>query len=67
MADPFLIAQAFVSHIKACYPDDAAIVFCYGSQSRGTARVDSDIDICFIPATARGSRASTSFILDGIG
>jgi predicted nucleotidyltransferase len=67
MADPFKIAEAFVSHIKSRYPDDIAVVFYYGSQSRGTASPDSDIDICLIPSAERGWQADTSFIIDGVG
>lgn len=67
MDDMWAIADAFVRRIRTRLPDDVAIVFAYGSQARGTAHPDSDLDLCLIPATEQGAAAAISFVLDGIG
>jgi len=66
MFNVFDVSSALVAHIEQHYPDDIAIVACYGSYVQGTANPKSDLDFFFIPATSDGYRASIQFIIDGI-
>lgn len=61
------VAAALVEWTRQTFPEDIALIACYGSFVRGTARPDSDLDFFFIPATERGYDASMQFILSGVG
>jgi predicted nucleotidyltransferase len=62
----FHVADALVSHIKANYPDDIAVIAYYGSYAQGTATRRSDLDFFFIPSTNKGYQASIQFIINDI-
>ncbi len=63
----FEVANILVDYARKEYPRDIAIIAVYGSQIRGTARPNSDIDMFYIPAAERGYKASFQFILNGVG
>jgi hypothetical protein len=62
----FDVSDALVNHIRANFPQDVAIIACYGSYVHGTATSRSDLDFFFIPAAPAGYKASVQFIIDDI-
>lgn len=66
MVDVFAVADLWVQRIRNHYPQDVAIVGYYGSYLQGRATERSDLDVFFIPATAKGKEVELQFILNGI-
>lgn len=65
--DKAAIVDALLGRLEAEFPDDIAIMACYGSYITGMPTRVSDIDFYFIPSTPRGYRMSYQFIIGGIG
>jgi hypothetical protein len=67
MPDLAAVAEVLVERVRTWYPQDVAIIACYGSYVQGRATATSDLDIFFIPRTPRGLEASLQFVLDDVG
>lgn len=65
--DKLKILNALLDMLEAGFPEDIAIVACYGSYVTGVPTNVSDIDFYFIPSTPRGYQMSYQFIVDRIG
>jgi len=61
------ILKAIVKNIENNYPNDIAILLCYGSYVTKCHNRLSDIDFCFVPKNDKGKEVSKQFIIDGIG
>ncbi|MHB8071223.1 MAG: nucleotidyltransferase domain-containing protein [Candidatus Cryosericum sp.] len=67
MPDLAAVAELLVDRVRTFYPQDVAIIACYGSYVQGRATATSDLDIFFIPRTPRGLEAALQFLLEGVG
>lgn len=67
MPDLAAVTELLVDRVRKLYPQDVAVIACYGSYVQGRATVTSDVDIFFIPRTPRGWEASLQFVLEGVG
>lgn len=61
------IVEVLLAGIRTDFPQDIAIMACYGSWVTGTSTPVSDVDFYFIPKTNRGYGMSFQFIIDEIG
>ena len=64
---PIHAAELLIDKIKRDYTDDIALVVVMGSHIYGETHSRSDLDMFFVPKTARGRKLEFTFILDGIG
>ncbi len=67
LIDQSEILATIIEKIEMSYPEDVALLMCYGSYVTGEYGVMSDIDFCFVPKTEKGYRLGEQFILNNIG
>ena len=61
------ILDAIIRRIEVQYPNDVALLVCYGSFVSGGHTASSDIDFFFVPKRAKFSDLAGTFIIAGIG
>lgn len=61
------VLELLIEKISKDFPDDISLLAIMGSYARGTYHDHSDLDLYFVPKTARGSALGFTFILQGIG
>ncbi len=61
------VIDLLINKIKQDYQDDIAMVVMMGSHLYHDTHAKSDLDLYFIPKTARGYRLGFVFIMEGIG
>jgi len=61
------IIKAIVDRVDSAWPNDVALLVCYGSFVSGRQRPLSDIDFYFIPSTDRAFALCCQFIINDIG
>ncbi|HEY3283743.1 MAG TPA: nucleotidyltransferase domain-containing protein [Armatimonadota bacterium] len=63
--DVFEVAGVFVEHARRVYGDEVGIICYYGSQARGDAGPNSDLDLVFIPDEGKAASLPACFLLEG--